>query len=118
MAQPRRAPTAHETLQEQVTDLLTMTGWRWLHVRKSIAWSKGKGRGYQTTTNRKGWPDLAPIWSARQPSRHLAIEIKVPPDHLSSDQEEVRDELIAAGFEYYVITPADLDGLPAILARR
>lgn len=102
-------------LQSQVTELLKMLGWEWLHVRKSIAYSKNKGRGYQTTTNIKGWPDLAPCWSHRQPGRFLAIELKVPPDHLSDDQEQVRARLMAAGFEFYEITPANFDDLLTIL---
>lgn len=106
-----RPRTQHELLQEQVTQLLTMTGWRWLHVRKSV----GKGNKWRTTTNVKGWPDLAPCWSPRQPGRFLALELKVPPDKLSADQAECRDELVAAGVEFHVVTPADLQHLAAIL---
>lgn len=106
-----RPRTAHEILQEQVTQLLTMTGWRWLHVRKSV----GKGRKWATTTNIKGWPDLAPCWSARQPGRILALELKVPPDKLSADQEACRVELVAAGVEFHVVTPSDLQRLALTL---
>lgn len=88
-----------------------MTGWRWLHVRKSI----GKGRRWVTTTNVVGWPDLAPCWSPRQPGRHLALELKVPPDTLSAEQVEVSTELLAAGFEFYVVTPRSLQKLALVL---
>lgn len=111
MSAPDRPRTGHEILQEQVTDLLTMTGWKYLHVRKSI----GKGRKWQTTTNIKGWPDLAPCWSARQPGRVLALELKVPPDKLSKDQEACRDSLVAAGVEFHVVTPSSLQHLALVL---
>lgn len=106
-----RPRTGHEQLQAAVVELFTYTGWEHLHVRKSV----GKGSKWVTTTNLKGWPDLAPCWNRRQPGRILAIEIKVPPDTLSDDQVKVRDALTAAGFEFYVIEPRDLERLPTIL---
>lgn len=106
--------TTHVELQTQVTQLLTMTGWRWLHVRRSI----GKGRKWVTTTNIVGWPDLAPVWNPRQPGRHLAIELKVPPDKLSDDQAVCMAALESAGFETFTITPDDLEELATILRPR
>lgn len=100
----------HVELQNAVVQLLAMTGWSHLHVRRSI----GKGRKWQTTTNVKGWPDLL-LWSPRQPGRHIAMELKVPPDTLSDEQAEVLAELEASGFECHVITEADLERLPGIL---
>lgn len=100
----------HEELQRQVTELLAMMGWEWLHVRKS-AKSTRPGAGWVTTTNIRGWPDLAPIWSRRQPGRHLAIEIKVPPDKLKPDQERCAALLRAGGFEVRVVTPDNFDDL-------
>lgn len=91
-----------------------MTGWSWLHVRKSIGRRNGS-RAWQTTTNVSGWPDLAPLWNPRQPGRFLAIEIKVPPDKLSSEQAAVMGELAACGFETYVVTEADLEDLAKVL---
>lgn len=104
----------HEQLQDQVTQLLRMTGWSWLHVRKSI----GKGTKWATTTNVVGWPDLAPLWNPRQPGRHLAIELKIPPDKVSDEQAEVLASLASSGFETYVITPTDIDKLVQILKPR
>lgn len=108
-------PVTHTELQTQVTQLLTMTGWRYLHVRKSIGTRSSGRRGYMTTTNLKGWPDLAPCWSARQPGRVLALELKVPPDKLSEDQIKVSTELLEAGFEFYVVTPTSLQKLALVL---
>lgn len=103
----------HVELQEAVTKLLALMGWRWLHVRRSI----GKGRRWVTATNVVGWPDLAPLWNPKQPGRHLAIELKVPPDDLSDAQRDVLADLTAAGFETFVIRPDDLQMLAQVLAR-
>lgn len=103
----------HVELQSAVTSLLTLTGWHWLHVRRSI----GKGRKWATTYNVPGWPDLAPIWNPRQPGRHLAVELKVKPDRLSVDQAHVMDELVVAGFECWVITDADIEKFAEVLQK-
>lgn len=94
------AVMTHVELQSQVLEVAKLLGWNHLHVRRSI----GKGNKWVTTTNIVGWPDLL-LWNPRQPGRHLAIELKVPPDKLSPDQAKVLDELGAAGFETHVITP-------------
>lgn len=117
-----RAPTGHEVLQAQVCDLLAMTGWSWLHVRRSIG---GRHQGWVTSTvlcvagqrMERGWPDLV-AWSPRQPGRHLAIEVKVPPDKLRPEQTEVLHSLDAAGWEAHVVHPDGLQALAAILAPR
>lgn len=102
----------HEELQQQVIDLAHLLGYRHLHVRRSI----GKGRRWATTTNVVGWPDLL-LWSRRQPGRHVAIELKVPPDKVRPEQQACLDELAAAGFEVYVIRPDDVVRLANLLAR-
>lgn len=100
----------HTDLQRQVEDLLPMVGWRWLHVRKTTATGGRGGKArWTTTTNVKGWPDLAPLWSERQPGRIVAVEVKVPPDWLSTDQVAIRRSLERAGWEFYVLTPAATD---------
>lgn len=96
----------HTELQSDVVTLCSYTGWSHLHVRRSI----GRGKKWVTSTNVVGWPDLL-LWSMRQPGRHLAVELKVPPDKLSDDQHETLNELAAAGFECYVVVPkrSDID---------
>jgi hypothetical protein len=102
----------HEELQQQVIDLAHLCGWRHLHVRRSI----GKGRKWVTTTNVVGWPDLL-LWSPRERStrRHIAIEVKVPPDKVRPEQQACLDDLAAAGFEVHVVTPDTFDVLVAVL---
>jgi hypothetical protein len=106
-------PVTHEELQQQVIDLAHLLGWRHLHVRRSI----GKGRRWQTTTNVVGWPDLL-LWSPRQPGRHVAVELKIPPDKLRPEQEACLAELEASGFEVHVVFPDTFDALTHVLRRR
>jgi hypothetical protein len=103
--------TAHEQLQTAVVQLCNLTGWHHLTVRRSI----GKGHRWVTTTSVTGWPDLL-LWSTRQPGRHLAVELKVPPDRLKPEQQEVLAQLAESGFETYVWTPEDLQAAASILA--
>lgn len=127
MTSPKREPTQHEALQANVVQLLAWTGWRHLHVRRSL----GKGNKWVTTTNLKGWPDLAPLWNVKQPGRFLAVEVKIPPDWLRTEQTEVLEELGRAGMECFVVVPdmrgefppspvpiCDLEGLSRVLARK
>ncbi len=103
----------HEELQQQVIDLAHLLGWHHLHVRRSI----GKGRRWVTATNVVGWPDLL-LWSFRQPGRHVAVEVKVPPDKLRPEQESCLEDLAASGFETFVVTPDTVDALADLLSRR
>jgi len=58
------------------------------------------------------------LWSPRQPGRHVAIELKVPPDKLRPEQESCIADLADSGFETYVITPDTFDQLVGIFGRR
>lgn len=85
--------------QALVTDLATVFGWRWMHVRRSI----GKSRRWTTATN-VPWPDLT-LW---HPSGGFMIrELKVR-DRWQPGQREVLDEL-AVSVDAAVWTPADMD---------
>lgn len=102
----------HEELQQQIVELAHLLGWEHLHARRSI----GKGHRWVTALNVVGWPDLL-LWSVRQPGRHIAIELKVPPDKLRPDQERVLDRLNRAGFETYVVWPGDVEKVAALLRK-
>jgi hypothetical protein len=97
-------------LQTSVVELARLTGWRCLHVRRSI----GKGHRWQTTTSIVGWPDLF-LW---KPGRCIAAELKSDDGRVTGEQEEVLDSLAAAGIETHVWRPADLDDIAHLLARR
>lgn len=96
--------------QAQVIDLAGTLGWQHLHVRRSI----GRGHRWTTTTNLPGWPDLL-LWSARQPGRHLAVELKTDTGRVTPEQERVLEQLAGAGFETFVWRPRDLDLVVATL---
>lgn len=111
---PPRSPFRmdHKELQTETIKLAKMYGFDHLHVRRSI----GKGRQWVTATNVKGWPDLL-LWSPeRQPGRHIAVELKVPPDDLHVDQRECLVELAGAGFEVWVLTEEWLQKFARFLA--
>lgn len=101
--------------QEQVTDLLRIGGWEWLHVRRSLG-KRGGQTAWQTTTNISGWPDLYafhPEWQ-----RHCAIELKAKYNKPTDDQIAVLTSLYRSGVEAHVWWPKDLDEATAILCRR
>lgn len=95
--------------QEQVVQLAHALGWSHLHVRRSI----GKGRRWVTSTNVEGWPDLF-LWHPRR--RFAAIELKVPPNEATPEQEAVLAQLAAAGARTIVAYPNDLETVRALLA--
>lgn len=95
--------------QEQVVDLAHLLGWKHLHVRRSI----GKGRKWQTTTNRRGWPDLL-LWA---PGRgFVALELKSETGSPTDEQLEVLAELEAAGARTMVARPSDFEAVQDLLS--
>jgi hypothetical protein len=99
-------------LQEAVVALLNLTGWRHMHVRRTI----GKGRRWTTSTSVVGWPDLF----AYNPTlgRTLAIELKSDAGRLTAEQTVVLDELCRSGVETLVVRPRDLQTLANLLRRK
>lgn len=104
---------SHDEWQRRIVTLAELYGWSHLHVRKSIATGR---RGWQTTTNINGWPDLF-LWHPRR-GGFLAIEVKVPPDKARPEQEAVLAGLEAAGAATIVAYPDDLPLLQAMLDTR
>jgi hypothetical protein len=85
--------------QHTVVDLLTVLGYRSMHVRHSV----GKGNRWTTTTSVAGWPDLV----AWRPGRLVAIELKSARGRVTPEQAQVLEELTDAGVECRVARPAD-----------
>ena len=101
----------HEEWQQQVIDAARLFGWKHLHVRRTI----GRGKKWVTSTNRKGWPDLF-LWHHRH--GFVAIELKVGRDTATPEQQQVLDELSAAGARVLVAYPADWPLVEALLRGR
>lgn len=95
--------------QAQVVQLATITGWRHLHVRRTI----GRGRKWTTSTNLAGWPDLL-LW---RPGRVIAAELKADGGKVTDEQVDVLGSLAEAGVECHVWYPADFDVIAATLGR-
>lgn len=95
--------------QAQVVQLATITGWRHLHVRRTV----GRGRKWTTSTNLAGWPDLL-LW---RPGRIIAAELKSDSGKVTDEQAEVLRSLAEAGVDGYVWRPSDFDRIAAVLGR-
>lgn len=101
----------HQEFQACVVKASNAFGWSHLSVRRAMA----RGAGWQTTTNRKGWPDLF-LWHPRW--GFAAIELKIKPDKARPDQLACLAELAAAGAVRMVAYPADWEDVLRLLAGR
>lgn len=97
--------------QQQVVQLAEILGWQWLHVRKSLGRRDGK-RGWQTTTNLKGWVDLT-LWHPRHGL--IFVEFKSAGGKVTPEQEAVHVSLRAAGQRVFVWRPGDLEDVQRVL---
>lgn len=96
--------------QAQVVELAGITGWRHLHVRRTI----GRGRKWTTSTNLAGWPDLL-LW---RPGRIVAAELKSDTGQVTAEQEAVLASLADAGMETFVWRPSDFDAIASTLGKK
>ena len=99
----------HEGFQAVIVETAHLYRWHHLHVRRSI----GKGRRWQTTTNRDGWPDLF-LWHSTL--GFAALEVKVGRDRPTPEQAAVLAELAAAGAATLVAYPRDWDLIVNLLS--
>lgn len=105
-------PVTETEFQAQVVELATITGWRHLHVRRSV----GRGKKWVTATNLPGWPDLVLM---RPPHELLFRELKVPGGIVSQQQAEMLAFLDQFPFcSAGVWWPSDWDEIQRTLARR
>jgi hypothetical protein len=95
-------------LQTFITDLARMTGWKTMHVRRSI----GKGHRWTTATSCDGWPDLL-LWRETL----IAAELKTDRGKPTSEQIEVLQSLERAGIECHIWRPADIEAIARRLNR-
>jgi hypothetical protein len=101
-----RAMTEDELLTG-ITDALTLSGWRWFHVRRSdLAVCQGN----------QGWPDVFAIHAPRRLS--LVMELKAEDGRLSGDQAMWIHELNVAGVNAITIRPGDYDRILDVILGR
>jgi hypothetical protein len=101
--------------QRQLTDLLELRGWSWVHVRAGRT-----EHGWRVPTSgplAAGWPDIVAARPARpgHPGRLVFIECKAQDGRLSEAQRAVHDTLRASGCEVFTWRPADLPEVLEIL---
>jgi VRR-NUC domain len=92
-----RAMTEDELLTA-VTEAATLYGWRWFHIRRS---DRAQQMGHA------GWPDLILSRGASM----LALELKTEHGRLTVEQARWLGALGAAGIEYAVVRPRNLDAV-------
>lgn len=93
-------PTLTEAgFQAQIVELARITGWRTMHVRRSI----GKGRKWTTSTSVTGWPDLA-LW---KPGHFILAELKTETGKTTPQQQDIIESLRAAGIDTRIWRPTD-----------
>jgi hypothetical protein len=98
---PDERPTAvsEREFQQQITDLLDMTGWAWFHV-----YPLQTRHGWRTPTTAKGIPDLVCV----RPPYTLSVEVKSDKGAVGAEQLMwlERWSLIAGG-RAWLLRPAD-----------
>lgn len=100
---PPRTPEAD--FQTRVTALAELRGWQWMHVKPGL-FADGRFATMTSGTMARGWPDLVMV----QPrtGRLLFVELKVPPNQVTTDQSATLDLLRSVPFaEVYVWRPED-----------
>jgi len=102
---------AASAVESVLEDALRTLGWRFMHQRPAQT-----ARGWRTAlTGDKGFPDYVAI----RRDRMLFIEAKGKANRLEPEQLAWRDAIEAAGGEYHVVRPANLDDfVRAVLASR
>ncbi len=99
----------HRQFIDQLVDMGHYCGWRVAGFRPART-----NKGWRTPVigDAKGYPDL----HFYKPERVVVIEVKVPPDKLSPEQQEWHDLLEKIPcYEVYVLTPQDFDKAVDIL---
>ena len=91
---------AEKDLERQVRDLAAALGWKRYHT-------------YRSKRSEPGWPDEALVRD-----RLVLLELKSAAGKLSAAQKAWLRALVDAGAECYVVRPADLEALAAILSLR
>jgi hypothetical protein len=97
---PALKPITHAEFEAQVVQLAAACGYLAYHTRDS--------RGSQ-----KGFPDWVLVSAARK--RCLFVELKVPPDGPSPEQQAWLAELRGAGQEAFLWYPDDFDEAVRVL---
>jgi hypothetical protein len=85
-----RSSTGETVWQKQIIEVATRLGW-WSYHPHLSRWSQ------------RGWPDLSLLH--RQRRRALWIECKRDDTHLTPEQVQVVDMMLACGLEVHVLRP-------------
>lgn len=93
-----------EGFTQQVIAQGQADGWKVAHFRKARIKKKGKETWVTPVAgDGKGWPDL----SLARPPRFFVVELKVPPNTTSPEQDAWLDTFRACGIPAFIWTPDD-----------
>ena len=102
---PGRLALTESDLMRAVTDLASLLGWTWVHLRPAQT-----NHGWRTPVSGplgKGWPDLVLVRTRDR--RVLFVELKGSGGTLAPEQKAVLETLADAGQDVAVWWPANLD---------
>lgn len=106
-----RVELSEALFQQQVEELATRLGWKWMHIPRV-----GTAKGWRTQTKGalgKGWPDLVLV----KGHRLLFVELKTDRGILSTEQKDVLGLLgECQKVEVYVWRPRDWALVLAVLS--
>ena len=101
----RIKPISEKQFMRQVTDLATLRGWSWLHLRPSAGYSaRDSWRTAADGPLAKGWPDLFLC----RGDEMMFIELKSQVGRTTPEQDKVLAILSIVGF-VRVYDPSDWD---------
>jgi hypothetical protein len=92
-------------LQQKVLTIAKLYGWLVFHPLPA---QNSNGQWRTATQGDTGWPDLA---LAHPTHGFILVELKRGRGQLTDNQKRWRDVLLAAGVEYHVWRPEDLDAI-------
>jgi len=88
-------------VEQVLEDALRLFRWRYMHQRPAQT-----SKGWRTAlTGDRGFPDFVAV----RRERIIYIEAKGKTNKLEPEQVAWRDAIVAAGGEYYLVRPANLD---------
>jgi hypothetical protein len=102
-----RSYTRHSSEDElllAVTEALSLTGWRWQHVRRSDA---------AIVQGMTGWPDIIAIHPTRAIA--MALELKADRGQVSGEQAAWGACLELVGIPFRIVRPDDLDSILRVI---
>lgn len=102
---------SEKAYQKQITDLATLYGWQWRHIRDSRVTNK-HGRQFGDAES-AGLPDLILV----RPPEMIVVEVKRELGKTTALQDEWLERFAACGIDTFVSRPSNFEEIQARLTR-